>query len=156
MGPGNAPYVTRAQMAQYMPAPVLALFADSVIDQACIDATCEADEYLRGRYALPLLAWSSSITMHTASIVYFKLAKKLGFAPQAGADKLITEGYWRATDWPGDPNMGFFGRVQRQAIHPDVTPSIAQPGDAVRDLPQVRTTTQRGWQHVVNGRQVVG
>src|SRR5258706_9587028 len=108
-----------------MPEPVLALYTDDVLDQACIDASSEADEYMAGRYTLPLLDWPASVTMHTASIVYFRLAKKLGFAPQAGADKLITEDFWRATDWPGQPLIGFFGRVQRQALHPAVTPSIA-------------------------------
>lgn len=155
MGPGNAPYCVRADLAQYLPAPVLALASTSVQDQACIDATVEADSYIRGRFSLPLLDWGSDVRRYTAWIACYLIAQQVGFAPQAGSDRLIVERYYQAVGWPDRPGTGWFPGVQRQAIHPNVVPTIAQPGDGIRDLPQVTSQPPIGWNQVVRGRRVV-
>ena len=104
---------------------------------ACQQASELADSYLRGRYALPLLAWGGDITYRVAQIaVYMALAAR-GYDPSTGADETIRKNYEDAVKW--------FEGVQRQSVHPDVTPSVAQPGDPVHDLPQVQTSPQRGW-----------
>ena len=109
------------------------------ITAACQEASEEADSYLRGRYALPLLAWGSDITSHVARIAVYILLTARGYNPAAGADDLIRIRYEHALEW--------FRGIQRQSVHPDVTPSVAQPGDTTHDLPQVRTSPQRGWQN---------
>lgn len=157
MGPNGVPYVTRLELPQYITATVLNLFDSATLDQACIDASVEADGYMAGRYAMPLLQWDSTLKAHVAHIAYYYLAKRLGFAPQAGSDRLIVEDYYRAVGWPDRPGTGWFPGVQRQAIHPNVTPSIPQPGDNVRDLPQISTSPQRGWQaFTTGGKPTVG
>jgi hypothetical protein len=146
MGPAGAPYVTASQLPQYLPAATLSLATPAQQAQACLDATEEADSYLRGRYALPLLAWGNDLVRYTAYVAVYLLAMgPIGMAPQAGSDSNITTNYYRAVGWPDRPGTGWFPGIQRQAIHPDVMPTTAQPGDAVHDVPQVFTSQQRGW-----------
>lgn len=155
MGPGGTPYCVRGDLAQYMPPAFLALFEDATLDQACLDASSEADSYLRGRYQLPLLAWGFDVRKYTAWIAIYLLAQQVGFAPQAGSDKLIVERYYMAVGWPDRAGTGWFPGIQRQSIHPDVTPSVPTPGDPVHDLPQVRTNQTRGWEQFGPGGKPV-
>lgn len=114
---------------------------------ACQAASEKADSYLRGRYALPLSSWGSDITIHTAYIAVYLLMSARGYNPSAGADETIRIRYEDAVAW--------FEGIQRQAVHPDVAPAVAQPGDPVHDLPQVITSPQRGWAQTRNGRPVI-
>jgi phage gp36-like protein len=148
-------YCTPANLAQYLPAAVLSLTTNAQQLQACDDASEEADSYMRGRYTLPLLAWGTDVTRYTSWIACYLLCQLIGFAPQAGSDRLIVERYYQAVGWPDRAGTGWFPGIQRQAIHPDVTPTIAVGADAVHDLPQVRTAPQRGWQQTVNGKPVI-
>src|SRR5260221_6203428 len=89
-------YCTPANLAQYLPAAVLSLTTNAQQLQACDDASEEADSYMRGRYALPLLAWGSDVTRYTSWIACYLLAQLIGFAPQAGSGQLIVERYYQA------------------------------------------------------------
>jgi phage gp36-like protein len=149
-------YCTTTDLAQYLPQSVLGLATLAQQQQACDDASQEADSYLRGRYQLPLLAWGKDVTRYTAWIACYLLAQLIGFAPQAGADRLIVERYYQAVGWPDRAGTGWFPGIQRQAIHPDVTPSLASPGNATYDLPQVRSAPMRGWSQTRNGKPVAG
>lgn len=156
MGPGGTPYCTVADLAQYLPASVLNSTTVAQQTQACLDATEEADSFLRGRYALPLLAWGNDVRRMTAYIACYLLMTVRGFSSAAGSDSLITQRYYESKGTPGVPGSGWFPCIQRQSIHPDVTPSVTQPGDPVHDLPQVRTSQIRGWQQYRCGKPVVG
>jgi|SRR5579859_3554066 len=156
MGPGNTPYCIASDLQQYLPPQMLSLVASGVQDQACLDATEEMDSYLRGRYQLPLLSWGNDLRRYTAWVACYLVAQRIGFAPQAGSDRLIVERYYQAVGWPDRPGTGWGPGVQAQRIHPDVTPSIAQPGDTTHDLPQVTSSPIRGWQQTVGGKPVVG
>jgi hypothetical protein len=145
MGPGGTPYVLYTELAQYGNATMLNLATVPQQQQACLDATEELDSYFRGRYALPLLAWGTDVKKFTAYIAIKNIAELVGYAPQAGSDSNIRSQYYQVVGWPDRPGTGWGPGVQRQAIHPDVTPSVAQPGDAVHDVPQVFTSQQRGW-----------
>lgn len=124
--------------------------------QACLDASEEADSYMRGRYALPLQAWGNDLVRYTAYIANYLLLNSIGFAPQAGSDTVVTQNYYRAVGWPDRPGTGWFPGIQRQAVHPDITPSV-QPGqDPGHDAPQVSSQPIRGWQMIRRGRPVVG
>ena len=160
-GPNGAPYVTPAQLPNYLPAATLALATSAQQLQACIDATNDADDYMNGRYQMPLLDWPSSVTDHTAYGAIFKLAMgPIGMAAQAGADKNISSNYVRAyggsDPYTGALIRGFFPGIQAQAIHPAVTPSIAVGADPGHDAPQVSSQPKRGWQQLRRGRPVVG
>jgi hypothetical protein len=157
MGPGGVPYVEYTQLAQYIPAATLSLATISQQQQACLDATEEADSYIRGRYALPLLSWGNDLVRYTAYIAIYLLATgPIGLAPQAGADSNITTNYYRAVGWPDRPGTGWFPGIQRQAVQPDVTPSIPVGADPAHDAPQVSSNLPRGWAQFQNGKPVVG
>lgn len=156
MGPNGAPYCIPTDLSQYLPEAVLSQVDAGVQLQACLDATEEADSYIRGRYALPLIEWGADVRRYTASIACYLICTRIGFAPQAGSDRLIVERYYQAVGWPDRPGTGWFPGVQRQAIHPDVTPTIDPTQDPVTGLPQVRTSPRRGWEQTRNGKPVVG
>ena len=157
-GPGGAPYVTPAQLVNYIPAATLALATTDQQTQACTDATNDADDYMNGRYTMPLLEWPSSITDHTAYMAVYKLMTgPIGFAPQAGTDQNFLQNFYRAIGWPDRPGTGYFPGIQAQRIHPAVTPSVPVGQDPVHDAPQVSSNQPRGWQQfTANGRPVVG
>ena len=155
-GPGGAPYVEPAQLGQYGPAAVLSLATPAQQLQACLDATEEADSYIRGRFALPLLAWGNDVTRYTAYVAWYLLVSMIGYAPQAGSDTNLTTNYYRAVGWPDRPGTGWFPGIQRQSIQPDVTPSLPVGSDPGHDAPQVQSQPVRGWQMVRGGRSVVG
>ena len=75
--------------------------------------------------------------MMTAYIAVYLLMAARGYNPASSSDVTIRQNYEDAIKW--------FEGVQRQNVHPDVTPAIAQPGDPTHDLPQVQTSPQRGW-----------
>lgn len=159
MGPNGAPYVAVAQLPQYLPVATLNLATPAQQLQACLDATEEADSYMRGRFAMPLSAWGNDVTRYTAYIaVYLLMSGAIGWAPQAGTDDNIRTNYYRAVGWPDRPGTGWFPGVQRQAIHPDVTPAITPGQDPVHDAPQVQSDQPRGWAQYrpSNGKPVVG
>lgn len=160
-GPNGAPYVTAAQLLNYIPAATLGLATLAQQNQACLDATSTADEYLANRYEMPLLAWGPDLTRYTAFIaIYSLLSGAVGFAAQAGSDVNITRNYQSAVGGTdpitGGLVVGYFEKVQRQAIVPNVTPSNTVGSDPVHDAPQVMSEPVRGWQQVRRGRSVVG
>lgn len=155
-GPGGVPYVTSAQLPLYVPATALNGTTTPQQDQACLDATGEADSRLRGRYQMPLLAWGAELQMYTAYIAIYRLLSTRGFSPQSGADAQIVARYYEAVGNPNVPgSIGWFGQVQRQAIHPDVTATVAPEQSPTFNLPQVLTSPPRGWQATCNGKPVV-
>ena len=115
---------------------------------ACQQASELADSYMRGRYALPLQAWGGDITFRTAQIAVWMILKARGVNPDAGADSYWQTEYNDAIRW--------FEGVQRQSVHPDVTPASPSPGNATYDLPQVITQPQRGWSCSRGGTPRVG
>ena len=156
-GPGGAPYCEYTQLLQYLPAATLNQATIAQQQQACLDATEEADSFIRGRYQLPLLVWGNDLTRYTAYIaIYLLMSGPIGWAPQAGSDRNIEVNYYRAVGWPERPGTGFFPGIQRQSVQPDVTPSATVGQDPGHDAPQVRSLPVRGWQQVRNGRSVIG
>jgi phage gp36-like protein len=154
----SSQYVNPSDLANYITPSVLQPINASAQLQACIDASEVADSYMRGRYALPLVQWGSDIRRNTAYVAIYLLLQGRGFNPAAGADRLIVERYYSAVGWPDKPGTGFFPGIQRQAIHPDVTPSMQPGADPIHDAPQVSTQQMRGWQDrsPITGKPVVG
>ena len=156
-GPNGAPYVTYDLLPNYCPIATLNLATIAQQQQACVDATNDADDFMNGRYQMPLLEWPSSITDHTAYVAIYKLMTgPIGFAAQAGSDVAFERNFYRAIGWPDRPGSGYFPGIQAQRIHPAVTPSIAVGQDPVHDAPQVVSDPPRGWQQFSRGRPVVG
>ena len=138
-------YCDPSDLPNYIAASALQPISAPVQLQACKDASEEMDSYFRGRYALPLSQWGTDVRRHTAYIAIYLLMAGRGYAPKAGADTLILQNYYKVVGYPDRPGSGWAVGVQRQSIHPDVTPAQPQPGDVIHDIPQVITSPQRGW-----------
>lgn len=158
MGPGDTPYVLYTELPQYLPVQVVNLATVQQQQQACIDATEEADSYIRGRFQLPLLDWGNDLRRYTAYIaIYLLMSGPIGWAATGGnPDQNITSNYYRAVGWPDRPGSGWFPGIQRQAIQPDVTPTIPAGQDPIHDAPQVISQPMRGWYQTRRGKPVIG
>ena len=161
MGPGGTPYVTAAQLVRYSRAATLNLATSAEQDQACLDATEAADSFLRGRYGngtgqpFEILAWGNDVVRYTAYIAIFLLMDgPIGFAAQAGSDSNFKANYYEAIGYPDRPGSGWFPGIQRQQIHPDITPMVAIGQNPNADVPQVFSNPPRGWTRRF-GRQAV-
>jgi hypothetical protein len=94
----------------------------------------------RGRYGNNspiLLAWGGDVTLQAAKLAVYLILNARGRNPSAGADDIVDRNYNEAIKWCEG--------VQRQSIHPDVTPNVQMNQNSGPDLPQVRTQPQRGW-----------
>lgn len=148
--PGGAPYVTPAQLQ--LPPAVLGLATLAQQNQACLDATEEADSYLRGRYGngtgqpFIVAAVGNDVVRHTNYIAcYLLMSGVVGFAAQAGSDDNIVKNYYKAVGWPDRTGSGWFPGIQKQSIHPDITPLVPIGQNPNADVPQVFSNPQRGW-----------
>jgi hypothetical protein len=156
VGPDDTSYVVPEELSLFTQDAFLSQATPEQRGRACRDATEEMDAYFRGRFALPLLAWGNEVKRYTAYIALRNIAETIGYAPQAGSDSNILKNYYFVVGWPDRPGSGWGPGVQRQAIHPNVTPSTAQPGDPVHDVPQVFTSPQRGWTNRLANPQRIG
>lgn len=129
-----------------LPATALGALSSTVQQNALDEASSMIDSYLRGRYVLPLVAWGTEITQAACRIGAYNLLSVRGYNPAAGADVNIRDRYMDTVTW--------LGQVQRQAAHPNVTPS-ADPSNSMQQ-PQVvsssvvyvttgGTAPTRGW-----------
>ena len=157
---GGLPYVTAAQLPLYGPQAALNLASSPQATQACLDASELADGFMRGRFPMPLVAVGNDIVRYTAYIAWALIMGTVGFAVQ-GADVNIIRNDLSARGGT-DPKtgarvIGWFEKVQRQEVQPDVTLSTPSGSDPGHDAPQVMSQPLRGWQQVNRcGKPVVG
>jgi phage gp36-like protein len=113
-------YATIAQLFQFgMPGTARATLTDTDLNAGLVAASAEADGYLRGRYAYPLLAYGEQLPMYVCWLAaYLILSGARGYNPAAGADSNLRDRY--------DDARGWFEGVQAKRIHPDITPSDGQ------------------------------
>ena len=140
-------YATLSELTIYgIPAVALGTLSTTQQTDALIAASGRVDSYLRGRYALPLVAWGIEITQAVCKIAAFDLMNLRGYNPASGADRNIADRFSETIIWLRD--------VQHQAAHPDVTastPSIpTQQGPSVITSSAVATHSgatapTRGW-----------
>ena len=85
---------------------------------ALTSASAVMDSYFRGRYSLPFTAWGIEVTECCCKIAAYQLMNVRGYSPASGADINIVNRFNDAIAW--------LNKVQRQAVHPDVTPQQNQ------------------------------
>jgi hypothetical protein len=161
MLPGPLPYVTAAQLPNYWPAAAFNGTTTPQQNQCCLDATEEADSYLRTRYGYggqqPFLVQSvgNDVVKYTAWIAIYLLFSTRGFNASMGSDSEILRRYQAAVGDPSRPGSGWFPGVASQRITPDITPMLAVGSNPMADLPQVSTQPLRGWAQFRRGRPVI-
>lgn len=119
-----------------LPSVSVQAIASNVL-QSQLDATSIwADGYLNPRYALPLVAWGSDLTMNVCWVAALTIMSFRGFNPDQGADEVIQLQHDKAVKW--------FEGVQRQAISPSsiVQAQVTPPNYS---FPSVNTQPRRGW-----------
>ena len=120
----------------------------ATLNAQCIAASAMIDDYIGGRYPLPLLSWPASFTMRAAQITAYIALKSRGYDPDAEADKQWVADYKDAIEWCKG--------IQRQEIHPQVQVTQPSPGNPTYDLPQVSSSEPRGYAQVSpSGRPVI-
>ncbi len=150
-------YCDVSDLSSYLTVAALATTTSAQQLEACVAASSIADSYLRGRYGVSdgrggyvdpiLLAWGRDLRANTAYVACKLLLEARGFNALAGSDAGVLRRYYEAVGGaPGMPlGSGWFPSVQRQAIHPDVTPNSSMLTNSGADLPQVHSSPQRGW-----------
>ncbi len=140
-------YASLSDLTVYgLPATALGDLSTTQQQDALDNASAEVDSYLRGRYALPLVAWGVEVTKATCVLAAYALMSVRGYEPGGGADATLYQRYQDTLTW--------LRAVQRQAAHPNVTPASNQvPGwnqpyvisSSVIDLSTGRRAPNRGW-----------
>ncbi len=139
-------YATPADLTTSgLPATALGSLTPAQQQAALDNASALVDSYLRGRYALPLVAWGVEVTQATCALAAYYALSIRGFNPASGADTLIATRHEQALQW--------LERVQKRAAHPDVTPAAGN--SPTYDQPLVlsssvttqggRVAATRGW-----------
>ncbi len=119
-----------------LPPTARGALTDDQINAGLVAASATMDSKFRGRYSLPFTAWGEEVTMHCCWIAAYQMLSGVrGYNPAAGADVNLVGRYEKAMLWLHD--------VQRQAAHPDVTPTQEETPDYYQ--PTVITSPQRGW-----------
>lgn len=130
-----ASYATQADLANYLNPLSWQNVASSAVDAELESASRRADDYMRGRFNLPLLAWATSITQNVCYLASRNILGARGYNPSAGADVSVETRYEEA--------IAYFEGIERQRIHPLVT-ETPKSGVAYQ-LPQVFSLPSRGW-----------
>lgn len=76
-----------------------------VINEALIDASCDAEDALAASNAAPITAWPDSLSRRVAAIASFQIMKQRGFRP-SGFDELIVKAHNDAVKWLKDVGAG--------------------------------------------------
>ena len=125
----------------------LAAFANAdatVVTQAGIDASGEADGYLSKRFALPLIApFDTGLCLKVFDIMQFNVAAQVGFRPASGQNELIELKHKLAIDWMKDLARGLI----ELPLQVDSTPQVDEEGTLAasgRKLDWSMTTGGRG------------
>ena len=129
-------YATITQLTNFaLPSEAVQNISNAQLQNELDAASTLADSYLRGRYALPLLSFDIDLSLNVCYVAAYSIMAARGFNPEAGADSIYFTRWEKAIKW--------LEGVQRQAIHPNITPSPT--GNPTLTFPQVRTECERGW-----------
>jgi phage gp36-like protein len=106
----------------------------SIIADACLAATDEADGYIAGAYVLPLTAWDEALRKHCTKLAVWTVMTRRGFDPEQGPDKILKVDYDNAIAW--------LKRLQDGKLRPpgivDSTPQVFEGGASVVSRPRRR------------------
>jgi phage gp36-like protein len=136
-GDAHVLYVTPSELADVsIAAKAFATFDQSKKLARCLRATDDADGYLRRRYTLPLVSWSSDLTDNVGHLAVWGGINARGFQPE-GPDAMLLDNRNAAVRWLKDVGAG------------NVTPNIVDStptkrGAAPRIFTRDRTTDENG------------
>lgn len=140
-------YASAIDLTTYgLPSTAIGNLTPTQVSAALTEASSRVDSFLRGRFALPLVAWETDITQATCAIAAYNLLSIRGYNPGSGADVNIRDRYLDTLRW--------LSQVQKNMAHPNITPAAAQSAgyaqpnittSSVISLSSGRTARNRGW-----------
>lgn len=127
-------YLTRADLARYVPEKALAALPTADQDAAIAAASDEADGYLAARYTLPLAHTGADLKLHVASIALWHLLGRRNHNPANPAGDAFRLRYLDAIAWLEKVRDGKVIPARVVDSTPDRHPR-----------PEVITSPRRGW-----------
>ena len=98
----NQSYIHEHDIEQAVPPNMFATIPKEVLGHAALDATDEAESYLRQWYGTPIVKWNHALRMHVAKMAFFHAMMRRGYNPDT-IDVLIRQGYEDALAWLKGP-----------------------------------------------------
>jgi phage gp36-like protein len=123
--------------------PALANAGATIVTDAGIDASGEADGYLSKRFALPLIApFDTGLCLKVFDMMQWAVATQVGFRPASGQNEVLHDKYEKALEWLANVSRG----IVELPLQIDSTPSVDEEGPiAMSDPPMsFRNVTGRG------------
>lgn len=129
-------YATITQLLQFaLPQEAVQNISNATLQAELDAASTVADSYLRGRYPNGISTWDVDLSINVCYLAAYSIMAARGYNPEQGADSTYRDRWVAATEW--------FKGVQRQAIHPNITPNPT--GTTLGTFPTVMTACERGW-----------
>lgn len=127
-------YATRADLAKYVPAGSLSSVSTSVQDQALLDASAEAANYIPDQATLPLVEpYDPALVRHVCWLAAWQIMSYRGMNVEAGSNDLYRINRDAAISW--------LTKVARREI------TLTSAGSPVKGTgaPRVVSASARGW-----------
>jgi phage gp36-like protein len=126
-------YATTADLAKYIPAGALASVSFAVQEQALLDASAEAFNYIPDQAAVPLVApFDPALVRHVCWLAAWQILSFRGMNVEAGSNTIFEKNHNAALAW--------LTKVARREI------SLASAGAPLPSRsPRVQSATPRGW-----------
>ena len=126
-------YATTEELAGYASGVVQSMLL-AKRETALESASRLADNYLRGRYTLPLAApYDEGLVRAVCSVAIWDLMRQKGYNPEPGANDAFRDGYKDALAW-------LLG-VQNRIIHPNIAVAALRSPAPMIYSPNAK----RGW-----------
>lgn len=129
-------YATITQLLQFaLPQEAVQNISNATLQAELDAASTVADSYLRGRYPSGIATFDVDLSINVCYLAAYSILAARGYNPEQGADSTYYDRWKAALEW--------FKGVQRQAIHPNITPNPT--GTPLGTFPVVMTMQERGW-----------
>lgn len=129
-------YATTADLAKYIPAGALASVSTAVQEQALLDASAEAFNYIPDQATVPLVApYDPALVRHVCWLAAWQILSFRGMNVEAGSNDIFRINHDAALTW--------LTKVARREI------ALASAGAPLPSRsPRVVSATPRGWNDV--------
>lgn len=91
-------YINLHDLEQAMPASMFAAMPREVLAHAMLDATDEAESYLRKFFTVPIVSWGHDLRLMVGKMAFYHAMQRRGYNPD-NIDSLIRKNYEDALSW---------------------------------------------------------
>lgn len=98
IGHAHQCYIDQRDLEQSMPANMFAAMPPEVLAHAMLDASDEAESYLRAHFTMPLISWGHDLRLQVGKMAFYHAMQRRGYNPD-NIDQLIRYNYQDALSW---------------------------------------------------------